>query len=137
MKKLIIAAVVVLMSAQAFAGPIITIKIEIGKKSLGCDKFGWCSGTVGVMAKSTIQIDEKNTLLINLDKESAIGKEDYLTGSYVTFDEAFTLSSDILRALGSKTIITVKQGKYPLTKTSLGYLISIPLNNIDSIESYK
>jgi hypothetical protein len=130
MKKLILAALVILAATAAtYAGPVITIRIEIGKKSEGCSRFGICKTTIeGSWAYSSMQHDEeRNTLLINLDKEITAGKEEYFYGQTVTFEEAYTLPSDIQRALGFSETVTIEPGAYQLLRTSKGYQIMIPL----------
>lgn len=129
MKKLIIAAVVVLMSAQAFAGPIVTIRFEIGRESLGCEKFGLCNPGVDVSWKlSTMQINDlTQELQVNIANEMVVGKEVFFTGTTVTFEETIVLSAEVQKALGSTNRITIEKGTYKLIKTRNGYQINVPL----------
>lgn len=72
MKKFILAAVVLVgMSVQAFAGPIVTIKIRIGKNKEACAAFGLCwndsdvtvSGALvanGTEGGTTLQLNDIN-----------------------------------------------------------------------------
>jgi hypothetical protein len=129
MKKFLVAAVVlVAMSFQAVAGPIITIRLEIGRQSLGCTRFGICNAGVDVDFKtSTMQInDQTGELEIAFTKEAIIGKEDYFTGTTVTFEEAFTLSPELQKALASRSVVKIGIGTYKLIKTRTGYQINIP-----------
>lgn len=130
MRKLLLAAIVILVAtAETFAGPVITIRIEIGKKSEDCARFGFCSTSVeGSWRASSMQIDENaNALLVNIDKELTQGKEQYFLGYTVNFEEAYALPADVLKALGRKSGITIEPGAYTLMKTRTGYQITIPL----------
>ena len=130
MKKLIIAAVILIAcTAQTFAGPIVTIRIEIGRLSLGCDRFGLCNITVDQVSRTaSMQVDENtNSLLLNIAKEVTVGKEEYFKGQVVSFEEPVVLSASLLKALGVRNFNTIAVGTYKLTSTRLGYQISIPL----------
>ncbi|MDF2435833.1 MAG: hypothetical protein K0Q95_209 [Bacteroidota bacterium] len=129
MKKFLVAAIVlVAMSFQAVAGPIVTIKFEVGRKSLGCTKFGICNIGLDVNYKiSTVQInDQTGDLELAFTKEAIVGKEDFFTGTTVTFEEAFTMSPEVQKALGSRSAVTIGIGTYKLVKTRSGYQITIP-----------
>lgn len=131
MRKLLLVAIVTLATTlQSFAGPIITIRIEIGKKSEDCARFGICHTSVeGSWRASSMQVDENaNVLLVNINKELTQGKEAYFVGQSVNFEEAYMLPADVLQALGRKSGITIKPGSYLLQKTRTGYTISIPLS---------
>ncbi len=131
MKKLIIAAVILLATtAQSFAGPIVSIHFEIGRKSIGCSKFGICDAGVDVSWKlSSMQIDENSkTLIINFHKELTAGKEEYFQGQKITFEESVILPSDVVKALGYNKNITIKANTYKLQKTRTGYQIIVPIN---------
>jgi hypothetical protein len=131
MRKLIIASLLLLAtSVRTFAGPIIGIHFEIGRKSLDCQKFGICNGGIDASWKlSTAQlVDETGALQIFFSKESILGKEEYFSGNTLTFEEEFTFSADIQKALGSRTQITIKPGKYQLVRTKQGFQVNIPLN---------
>ncbi|HEY0031470.1 MAG TPA: hypothetical protein VGC65_11970 [Bacteroidia bacterium] len=131
MKKLLIVAVILMSTTvQMFAGPIVTIRFEIGRESMGCNRFGICDPSVDVGGKmSSMQIDENsNMLLININSELTAGKEQYFTGSTVTFEEIEIIPAEIQKALGARTNINIPAGSYKLTKTRLGFQISIPLS---------
>ncbi|MCW3084581.1 MAG: hypothetical protein JWP12_1947 [Bacteroidetes bacterium] len=130
MKKIIIAvALVVATTVASFAGPVVSVHFEIGRKSLGCTNFGICKAGVDVDWKlSTIQInDATNTLQIVMLKDLIVGKEQYFKGNTITFEEAFTFSADVQKALGSKNRITIEAGTYELVKIRGGYQINISL----------
>jgi hypothetical protein len=131
MKKMILAAILMIATtATTFAGPVITIRVEIGRKSLGCDRFGICSTSVEASWRlSSMQNDEiNNSLLINVSRELIVGKENYFSGSTVTFEEPFTLPLDVQRALGLQYQTTIEAGTYKLVLTKSGYQIVVPLN---------
>jgi hypothetical protein len=140
MKKLIIAAVVLVsMSVQAFAGPIVTIKIRIGKSSAECDNFGICWKDSGVdvsfalVANGTeggtiMQIND-NTGNLDITIPSAIWKEksNYFSGTVVTFEEEVNLGQKISTMLKSPTPIVIKAGKYSMKKDiNNNVVITIP-----------
>jgi len=136
MKKIIIAALIIIgTTAKTFAGPIVTIHFEIGRQSQGCTKFGICNWGVSVARNSTsdsngsVQIIENtNSLLITLTKEAVSGKEEFLKGNTVTFEEQVVVPSNILKGLEAKDKITILPGTYKLARTNSGYQINIPLN---------
>src|SRR6218665_546937 len=130
MKKLIFAAMLfAATSLESFAGPIVSIHFQIGRKSIGCEKFGLCDPGIDVSWKlSTMQINEQeNVLQITIAKEMTKGKEEYFKGNTVTFEETVVLPSDVLKALGAKTKIAIETGTYALVKTRNGYQINVPL----------
>ena len=130
MKKIIFAvAIFVATTLESFAGPIVSIHFEIGRKSIGCEKFGLCNPGVDVSWKlSTMQINEQeNILQVTIAKEMTKGKDEYFKGNTVTFEESVVLPSDVLKALGAKTKITIETGTYALIKTRSGYQINVPL----------
>ena len=130
MKKLIIAVAMVLaVSVKAFAGPVVTVHFEIGRKSLNCDKFGICNPGIDVNWKlSTMQInDETHTLQVVIAKEMITGKEEYFNGNTVTFEEAVVLPADIQKALGATGRIGIEKGTYTLSRVKGGFQINVPL----------
>lgn len=130
MKKLIFGAMIFIATTlESFAGPIVSVHIEIGRKSQGCDRFGICKATVDAGWKlSTMQLNEQeNTLQIAVAKEMTVGKEEYFKGNTVTFEEAVVLPPDVLKALGTKNKVAIEAGTYALTKTRSGYQINVPL----------
>ncbi|HEX8516773.1 MAG TPA: hypothetical protein VF868_11275 [Bacteroidia bacterium] len=130
MKKLIIAAVILVsMSVKAFAGPIITIKVRIGQKSLSCAGFGWCGGSVGVesaFSNGTIQFNERsNELMWEISNESMKGKESLIRDGKVKIGEDAEIEADILKALRTTRQLVIKAGMYDIEKTSFGYKLII------------
>jgi len=130
MKKFILAAIVLVgMTAQTFAGPIITIKVRIGKKSSECAGFGWCGGTIGAeltTSNATIQFDERNNQLIwEVSYAAMKGKESFIQQNQIKIEEEAEIEADILRALKTLKPLTIKAGSYPVEKTEFGYKIII------------
>jgi len=141
MKKLIIAAVVlVVMTVKAVAGPVVTIKVRIGKNSEECSKFGICWKDSGVSVDfalvangteggTTLQINE-NTGNLDVIIPASVWKEkaNYFGGSTVTFEEEILLGKKISGLLKSPSDIVIKPGKYLMKKDrSNNVIISIPL----------
>jgi hypothetical protein len=140
MKKLFIVAVVLVsMSVQAFAGPIVTIKIRVGKNSADCGNFGICWKDSGVDVSfalvangteggTTMQI---NDITDNLDITipSSVWKEksNYFSSSQVIFEEEINLGQKISNLLKSPTPIVIKAGKYSMRKDiNNNVIITIP-----------
>lgn len=131
MKKLVlVCALFIAGSLAAVAGPIVTISIEFGKKATDCGGWGICHVTVdNASLLGTFQInDNTNQLILQVSKEAVAGKENYVSGNLVRFDEDIVLPSDVTKALGVKTGIVIKAGSFPVVKTKSGYQISFPLN---------
>src|SRR4051812_23102026 len=118
MKKLICTIIIVAASSvQMFAGPVVTVRVEFGKQSAECKRFGICDWGVDVSFKSSttvtsFQFDEKNnTLFINIPQNAVAGKEEYFKGQTIGFEEAVKVPANVQKALGSKTEITIEAGK--------------------------
>lgn len=130
MKKLFfVFTLIIATSFAAVAGPIVTLTVQIGKKSEACAGFAFCGISVSAGSRlASAQIDDNsNTLLLNISREAASGKENYLSGNYVKFEEAVVLPADVIKALGRKSGITINVGTYSVVKTAAGYQIAIPL----------
>ena len=130
MKKLFIAAIVLVsMSLQAVAGPIVTIKIHLGKRSMDCANFGWCGGTVGVdfeSSNSTIQLNDKtNELIWEISFDAMKGKESFIRNNQIKIEEDANVEADILKAMRTTKQLVIKAGTYPVEKTPYGYKIII------------
>ncbi|MGZ7136102.1 MAG: hypothetical protein ACXVHY_09510 [Methanobacterium sp.] len=110
-----------------------SIWVQIGRVSQECSGFSICHWGAGVRSMeqpsgSTLQIDENaNSLIINISKESIIGKEQYFTGKTVNFEEAVIMPYELQKAIGSIDKITIGTGAYKLNVTKTGYQIVIPL----------
>jgi len=141
MKKLIIAAVILVsMSVQAIAGPIVTIKIRIGKGSMDCAQFSFCPKGSGVdvgflivpngtEGGTTLQINDV-TKNLEVVIPASIWKEkaNYFNSTTVTFDETVEFGVTISRALKSSNVI-VRPGRYSFKKDEFGnVIIYIPQN---------
>jgi len=129
MKKLIFAIVIMMSSVEMFAGPIVTVHFEIGRKSMDCRGFGICNAGVDVNWRfSTMRIDsETNSLQIAISKEMISGKEEYFKSNTVTFEETAVLSQEIQKALGATNRVAIEKGTYALVRTKTGYQINVPI----------
>lgn len=141
MKKLFIAAVVLVsMSLQAVAGPIITIRIHIGKTSQGCDGFSFCRDGSGVNVDwlivpngteggTTLQLNE-TTGNLDITIPASIWKEkaNYFSSSAVVFDEQINFGPKISSALRSTSPVGINTGKYLIKKDALtgNVILSVP-----------
>ncbi|MCE3278430.1 MAG: hypothetical protein K0S44_621 [Bacteroidetes bacterium] len=130
MKKFILAAVVLVgMSVQAFAGPIITISIEFGHKDINkvCIERGLCDIRVGGSRSMTASInDNTGTLDISINKTSLsreIAEYQFSNGIFeVPVD--YILTSEVCSQLGIDKF-TVKAGKYAVTEKNGIIMISL------------
>ncbi|MDQ3048055.1 MAG: hypothetical protein M3R27_10940 [Bacteroidota bacterium] len=141
MKKFFLVAVILIATTvSSFAGPIVTIKIAIGKNALNCDKFGICWKDSGVsvdfalVANGTsggtqLKINEETgNLDIIIPEDVWKTKSNYFSGSTVMIDEEINLGRKISSMLQSPTTVVIKTGKYNITKDrSNNVIISIPL----------
>lgn len=134
MKKLIIAAVVVLMSAQAFAGITISLTIELGHKDAErvCQPKGICNAHIGVSNMVTGRIDDNTgSLVLTFLKGSA--QQDLYAAEfannifYVPVD--YILPQDVCLKLGVDKF-NIKANKYKVIETGESYMITISSSNI-------
>jgi hypothetical protein len=137
---MIAAIVVVIMTVQAVAGPVVTVKIRIGKNSEECSKFGICWKDSGVSVDfalvangtedgTTLQINE-NTGNLDVTFPPSVWKEKatYFGGNTVLFEEEVSLGKKISNLLKSPSDITIKPGKYSIKKDrSNNIIVSIPV----------
>jgi hypothetical protein len=139
MKKIILTSIVALLFASAsFAGVVITIKIEVGKKSQpNCPGFGWCGMSINVSLedgmKGTFNYDaERASVIIGIPESEILrvqpNKLVYFKGkSSVVFEEDFIVPQEILSAIKANNSIIIKKGEYPITYTKGIYFIEFPL----------
>jgi hypothetical protein len=121
MKKLIIAAVILVsMSVQAIAGPIVTLSLEFGHKDANgfCVERGLCKVTIGVSRSMSANINDNTGNLDISILKSAISSEiteyQFANGIFeMPLD--YTLSSEVCNKLGVEKF-TVKAGKYTVTE---------------------
>jgi hypothetical protein len=139
MKKIILTSIVALLFAAAsFAGSVITIKIELGKKSLSnCPGFGFCSISIGLDyqdgMKSTLNYDaDRATVIIGIPESELLrvqpGKLIYFKDkSSVVFTEDYTVPQEIITAVKANKPIIIKKGEYPMNYSKGIYFIEFPL----------
>lgn len=140
------------ISMLAFSGPFpgeslpgktIGIKIELGKKKLGCTKFGICSITLLLdldelfskgpdMAEDRVGYgsayrSESGKLNIRLKKAymTAGTTSEFFNGGKFVVEEDFTLSSEISGELGLPAGYTIKEGIYRYTENSDEIILSL------------
>ena len=131
MKKLTLIFALVLSTSlflSAVAGPIVTIKIRIGKNSSGCANFGFCwkgtSATVemakvanGTDGGTIFQINDiTGNLEVIIPASVWQEKADYFKGTSVVFEEAVSLGTKLSSELKSPIAITINPGKYIMQK---------------------
>jgi len=111
-------------------GPKITIIIEIGRKSKGCARFGFCDISGSVDLRSQPAPNGENTatgtawmengkLKIEFDRASmtdATYQTHFGTGRF-QLEEDYALSSDVASALGVKSY-TIKTGNYTVPQST-------------------
>jgi len=127
-----------MIASTSFAGIVITIKLDIGRKNHNCTGIGVCSiqinssyadgivnGTVDFNpAEGTmiLGIYEKDILSVQPDKIVYFKNK-----KTVTFDEDFTLPSEFnIQTKISKPLI-IKKGVYPITYKNGMFFIEFPL----------
>lgn len=142
MKRLLVIAVILITTCvQSFAGPIVTIKIRIGKNGEDCNKFGVCWRDSGVsvdfalVANGTeggtiLQLND-NTGNLDITIPESVWKEkaNYFSGTVVTFEEEVVMGKKITGLLKSNVPLVIKPGKYSMRKDrNNNVIISVPLN---------
>ncbi len=128
MKKLIIAAVMLIsMSTQMLAGPIITFSIEFGHRDANknCIERGLCDITIGVSRGMTGTINDNTGVLeitiIKSASQLSIYQTQFVNGLFEV-PVAYTLSKEICAKLGVEKY-TIKAGKYKVVETNNQYKI--------------
>lgn len=131
MKKLALVFALVLSTSlflSAVAGPIVTLKIRIGKNGSNCANFGFCwkgsSATVelarvanGTDGGTTLQINDiTGNLEIIVPASVWQEKADYFNGTSVVFEEAVSLGAKLSSELKAPVDITINPGKYAIQK---------------------
>lgn len=129
MKKLIIAAVVVLMSAQAFAGITVSLMVEFGHKDADrvCQPKGICSIGISVSKMVAGHIDDSTgSLVLTFSKGTA--QQDLYAAEfannifYVPAD--YSVPQDICSKLGVDKF-NIKANKYKVVETGESYTVTI------------
>jgi hypothetical protein len=123
MKKFMIAAILMIATTlSSFAGPIVTLKIEIGH---GPDCIGWgiCKATLGATWSMTAQIDDNTGAMTVVMPKSAVQDEVELleTGTF-NMPADYSFPADVCAKLGVQSF-TVKRGNYTIRESNLSYTI--------------
>lgn len=120
------AVIVVFNSTVSYAAkPKVTVKLDIGRKKLNCDKFSICSIEIGVSERlasnqvnGTAEFTPEGRLKITINKSMGLTKECY--GKYFesgTFliEEEVQIPSEILSEIdNSPASYNVRTGKYDI-----------------------
>ena len=121
--------------APIFAGPILVIKIELGRKSLDCHKAGICriwisdADAQGGVPCLTFIDDDDNFKMDIISKEEHVLQDERLTGDFFVVEEAVELPPNLMIGLGLKDAKgVIKPGKYPIEHQ--GDRFSINFGNI-------
>jgi hypothetical protein len=140
MKKLFLTFVVALLFASSsFAGIVIKVELEIGRKSIpNCPGFGICSIKVSVDAANTaimgnlVYDKEKSTVVISIPESEILRYQPdklvyFKDKSTVTFMENVTFPADVCLALKSSNQIVIKNNTYSITYNKGVYYIEVPI----------
>ncbi|MBK9255409.1 MAG: hypothetical protein IPM42_07980 [Saprospiraceae bacterium] len=112
-------------------GPI-DIGVTFGRKSLGCKKFGVCSGDVDIFAKSVKTSmgysSKSSSIILMVDESELLSKQpdilQYLKGqNSVQIEESFEFSDQIKSKLGTSKALKINPGKYSVTKKEGKYIL--------------
>lgn len=119
MKKISMAAFAVFCTSilwlQLLAGPVITVKVDIGRKKYDCTRFGVCSVTLGAelragkpgrIAQATLNGKE-----LTLAFPSLPGNENVMP-----VDERIPLDAKLAKQLGAEKL-TILPGEYEVRRT--------------------
>jgi len=142
MKKIILMSIIAfLLASSSFAGAVITIKAEIGKKSQpNCPGFGLCNISISIgvtpndgMVNGNLSVENSTeTMTLGLSEKDILSNQPdkivYFKGkTSVIFTEDFILSSEINSAAKAIKPLVIKRGEYPLTYKNGMYYIEIPM----------
>jgi len=125
MKKLIIAAVMLIsMSTQMLAGPIITLSVEFGHGP-DCTGRGFCKITIGGSRNMTATVNDNTGNLeftiIKSATQTGLYEAQFINGIFEV-PVAYSLSQEVCSKLGIDKF-TVKAGKYKVEETRGQYKI--------------
>ncbi|MFL5765138.1 MAG: hypothetical protein ACJ77K_14440 [Bacteroidia bacterium] len=127
MKKLIIAALLLITATQTFAGPIVSLSVEFGHRDANknCVERGVCHITVGWSRDVTGSVDDNTgNLQITFEKASLAKNvaEAQFTNGIFEVPVACVLDADLCAKLGIDKF-TIKAGKYKIIETATQYKI--------------
>jgi len=132
MKKVLITLGIVFLISivclPSFAGPIVSIKLEFGRRSQNCTGFGICifeiNGTFYMNDNSTLGTNEaigncsirENKLEISFENMNAETIKQYFQESHFIMEEDFNLPKEVCEKLNIKTYL-IKKGSYPIIRS--------------------
>ncbi|MCX6245965.1 MAG: hypothetical protein NTU98_14825 [Bacteroidetes bacterium] len=121
---------------------VITLTIDLHSRKSNCQSgfgickisigFSWQKLTGGDGVKAQAYLNSANQLVIKIQDQDL---QNYQTGSFLKYfkerktiivDETFELSKEVSNALGSNTLLVIKQGEYPIRYDGGFYEIVIP-----------
>jgi hypothetical protein len=124
MKKIIIASMLLIAGiAQSFAGPIITVSVEFGRKP-DCTGRGICRVTVGGSWKNTLQIDNNTGNLLMVVQKSSLtaANLDQFANGVFEVGADYLLPAELCEKLETESF-TIRRGNYTVTETSGQYTV--------------
>jgi hypothetical protein len=129
LKRFLMLSIFCILSLQSIAGPIITLTIELGRRSKGCTGLSICKFKLELedrLSSATLQASTKE-LIMNIKSEALIGHENAIQNGYFIMEEDYVVPDDVAKALGESPKIVLKTGKYLARKTTTGYTIRFPI----------
>lgn len=131
------------LTGESLPGKTIGIKIEFGKKKLGCLKFGICSVSIimdieSLFSKSltatedrvgygTASATESARLSVCLKKNymTPDTRTEFFIGGKFVVEEDFQLPPELVRQLGLPAGYIIKEGNYRYTENSEEIILSL------------
>lgn len=131
--------------ASSLPDLIITITIDLHSRRSSCQTgFGFCKISIGFSwqmkstnpggngIKAQAYLNSTNQLIIKLQETDLQNYEKGGSLKYfkdrktIIVDDTYELSKEVSTALGSNTILVIRQGEYPLTYNGSCFEITIP-----------
>ena len=134
----IVMASVFMLNMVSYAGPIVSIKFEFGRKSCNCCGFGICDFVIGIdpnfdnystqrdgEAIGQITFNGK-TLIMSFLKESMTSytTDKYFGSGFFVIAEDIVLPFELCEKLGLNSF-TIKHGKYKIVENSKYLTVSL------------
>jgi hypothetical protein len=132
-------------SSSSMPDLIITITIDLHSRKSGCQSgFGFCKVSIGFSwqmkattggipgIKSQAYLSSSKQLTIKIAEADLQNYENGVSLKYfkgrqtIVVDDTYELSKEVSSALGSESILVIKQGEYPVRFDGTYYEIMIP-----------